>query len=117
MMLPLSHHTNKQTIQNILKSLSTLAKYFGKQMSTGKSKELVLSKSGDNAKGKGLKVQGEELELVGEFKYLGAMINSTNDTSVEIMRRTQLAREGLSNLKHIFLSQSSEKSIKHLLTQ
>ena len=68
------------------------AKTMGMEISTGKSKVMINGVSTTNAK---IKIDGEELEIVHSFKYLGVMITDDSNSKVEIEKRLILGMSAM----------------------
>src|SRR5713101_5482365 len=54
----------------------------------------------------------DNIEVVEEFNYLGAMINSKNDCSNEIKRRLSMAKKSMTDLQVIFKDKAISKRTK-----
>jgi len=57
-------------------------------------------------------LEGEQIEQVTEFVYLGSLITSTNDCTPEIRRRINLANQAFGRLKQIWKDASLNRKTK-----
>ena len=72
-------------------------------MNKKKTKVMVMGKENSDAN---IQVEGEEIECVNQFIYLGSLISNDNDCSKEIKRRIGIAVGALGKLCDIWKSSS-----------
>jgi hypothetical protein len=66
------------------------AKEIGLEVNTDKSKYMVMSRDRNAGWGQGVKIDNRFIEMVEEFKYLGATLTDQNSIQEEIKSRLKL---------------------------
>lgn len=61
-----------------------------------------------------IRINGEEIENVTEFEYLGSVINSRGDCFIETKRRLAMAMQRLNNMKKLWQNTNTSMKIKLL---
>jgi hypothetical protein len=90
----------KRAISELYEELKERAKEVGLVINEEKTKAMVQSRR--PGKGRILTVGDHNIEMVGRFKYLGTIINDTNDEMEEIRARILAANKAYSSLQTIF---------------
>ena len=62
-------------------------------------------------------MDGEHIEVVDQFNFLGVMLTKDDKTTVEIWRRTIMAKEAMMGLDKIWKDRSISKTTKVRLTK
>ena len=88
-------------LQDLTNRLTERAGAYGMEVSTEKSKVMVNSTSNTTAQ---IYMNGQELEVVDSFKYLGSTLTKDGRSSTEIKTRLALATSALSKLSKIMRS-------------
>ena len=57
-------------------------------------------------------IDGQQIEEVSQFEYLGSMINNIGDSTVEIKRRLAIARSTVQSMQNIWKSRGISISLK-----
>ena len=57
-------------------------------------------------------IDGQQIEEVSQFEYLGSMINNIGDSTVEIKRRLAIARSTVRSIPNIWKSRGISISLK-----
>ena len=88
-------------LQDLTSRLSNAAAAYGMEISTEKSKVLVNSTSNTTAK---IYMNGQQLEEVDAFKYLGATLTKDGRSTTEIKTRLAMATSAMAKLKKLWES-------------
>ena len=91
-------------LQELLTSQAESSRGYGLQINRNKTKVLVCTRNGSEDPLPKITVNGEPLECVTEYVYLGSLITQDNDCSPEIRRRINLASQTMGMLKTIWRS-------------
>ena len=75
-------------LQQMLEDLQSMSKEIGLKMNTSETKLMFNNKTKPNHK---IKVEGQELESVQTYVYLGQLFSLDGDSEVEIKRRISIA--------------------------
>ena len=94
---------SEEDLQSQVTSVHEDSKRYGLQMNKKKTKVMVMGKENSDAN---IQVEGEEIECVNQFIYLGSLISNDNDCSKEIKRRIGIAAGALGKLCDIWKSSS-----------
>jgi len=92
---------SKQELQNLTDRLSDRVSAYGMEVSTKKSKIMVNSASNDSTE---IKMNGEILEEVSQFKYLGSILAKDGTSNNEVKARIATATSALARLERIIRS-------------
>ena len=87
-------------------------KEYGLKINVKKTKSMVFSKNLAEVQRLSLKVDGQAIERVGKFVYLGAMIMEDGRCVNEVKRRIELARKVFTSLKWLLCNRSLCFSIR-----
>ena len=102
----LSH--NHRQMQEKTDQLDETARSLGLNINKGKSKIMRLKTNNNNAVG----VNGESLEDVESFTYLGSTIDKEGGVQEDVKRRIQKARQAFIGLRKIWASRSIQEKTK-----
>ena len=91
-------------LQELLTSQAESSRGYGLQINRNKTKVLVCTRNGSEDPLPKITVNGEPLECVTEYVYLGSLITQDIDCSPEIRRRINLASQTMGMLKTIWRS-------------
>jgi len=86
--------TTPTAFQQLTDKVDAVSRDYGLEISTRKIKVMVTSEGRDHI----FTCNGEALEQVESSRYLGAVITSTGDCSVEIRSRLGIARSALTSM-------------------
>ena len=102
-------------LQIALSNLNNSSKRFGLKINKSKTKVMVMSRR--SVQTEPIVIDGEPIEQVTEFIYLGSLITNTNDCTPEIRRRINLANQAFGRLKQLWKDANLNRNIKlELLT-
>jgi len=88
--------TTPTALQQLIDKVNAVSRDYGLEISTQKTKVMVTSDGSDHT----FICNGEALEQMESFRYLGAVITSTGDCSVEIRSRLGIARSALTSMNN-----------------
>ena len=94
--------------QSVLDKLTSVVPYFGMRFAPSKCKAMFL----DADLSTPLKLQGEILEVVEQFTYLGSCVSSDGSLSNEIDAGILKARIASANLRHLWRQKGISLSLK-----
>ena len=89
---------SEEELKNLLMKVKEESKKAGLKLNIQKNK-IMLSSSITS-----WKIEGEKVETVAAFIFLGSKINEDGDSSHEIKRRLFLRRKAMTNLDNVFKS-------------
>ena len=95
----------KRAISDVYGELTEREKEVGLIINVDKTRAMVQNMR--LGKGGTLTVEDHKIEVVRRFKYLGTVINDSNDETEEIRARILAANKAYSSLQTIFLSKQS----------
>ena len=98
-----------QKLVDIVKECSSNA---GLEMNAKKTKTMVLSKQPDSDKKVDIKIEGESLEQVKQFKYLGTQVTEDAKSEVELNSRIGAAKTKFSMMSTILTSKQLSIALK-----
>lgn len=98
--------TKELDLQEQLNSLNESGKEHGLFMNKGKTKVMVMGDKADT------ELDGEKIECVDQFVYLGSLITSDNDCSKEIGRRIAIAQSSFASLNELWKSGNISIEVK-----
>ena len=90
--------------------MNVSSKRFGLKINRSKTKVMIMSRR--PVQTDPIVIEGEQVEQVTEFVYLGSLITSTNDCTPEIRRRINLANQAFGRLKQIWKDASLNRKTK-----
>ncbi|KAI8502174.1 hypothetical protein Bbelb_197620 [Branchiostoma belcheri] len=101
-------------LQSLTDKLNQSAGSFGMEVSTEKSKVMVNSSTRDEVYST-IRMNGEELETVDSFTYLGGTLTRDGTSKVEVYRRIALATAAMARLTRIWKSKNISFAVKYKL--
>ena len=101
---------SEKELQDLTTRLENSASSYGMEISSEKSKILVNSDSQSTATN--IVMNGEKLEEVKEFRYLGAVINSEGTSTKEIKTRLAIALSSMARLTNMWRSKDIKTRTK-----
>ena len=103
--------TTPKGLENLIKSVKEHSEQKGLNLNVKKTKIMDTDKCKEEAI---IKIDGEEIERVNSFEYLGAKIEANGKTSPEIRRRLAMATSKLKKMTNIWKGQCIETKIRIL---
>lgn len=100
---------SNRELQDLTKRLEERAGAYGMEVSTEKSKVLVNSTTNTHAE---IYMNGQQLEEVDAFKYLGATLTKDGRSTIEIKTRLAIATSAMAKLSKIWRSREISFSTK-----
>lgn len=104
--------SSEEELQDLLDRIVTSGKQFGLKINTQKTKVMKLGGGPVN-----LSVEGEQLEQVSEFRYLGCNITDNSECKKEIRNRLAMGSAVVSRLSEVWKSRSLNISTKKRLVK
>ena len=98
-------------LQEILNRTQVASRERGLKLNVEKTKVMLISKN-SNQEDFEITLEGETIEIVKEFKYLGTLINDNYDDTKEIRRRIAIAKHATVSLNKIWKDKSISKRTK-----
>ena len=95
--------------QALLNRLTTIIPSFGMRLAPSKCKVMLQNVQSPDIS---LKIQGESLEIVENFTYLGSCISSDGSVSDEVSARISKARITFANLRHLWRQKGISLDLK-----
>lgn len=93
-----------EDLQILLNKLNEVGTAFGLNINIKKTKMMIVSRK--DIKDATLSLNGEDIERVVRFKYLGAVVNEKWDCDEEVKLRIGMAKETFSRLKNLLLQRT-----------
>ena len=94
---------DSQDLQKIVDAVCEISAEYGLRMNTKKTKVMVVTRS-EEQKAIKITVNGEELEQVKQFKYLGQLITENGKCDVEVKRRIEIAKTNFIKMRDVLAS-------------
>ena len=91
---------SESDLQNIVDKVNGVGKEFGMKMNVKKTKTMVVSRKADPPHVK-INIEGQTIEQVSRFMYLGQLITEDGRCDEEIKRRIGQARSAFNNMKGV----------------
>jgi hypothetical protein len=101
--------SSREELISLLKRIKELSEEKGLLLNTKKTKIMVVDRERTND---GFVIDGQQIEEVKQFEYLGSMINNTGDSTIEIKRRLALARTTVQSMINIWKSRGLSLDLK-----
>ena len=101
-------------LQSMVNRMSSISKQYGLFLNTNKTKMLVTDKTPSTI---AIIVNGQVLEQVKHYPYLGSEITENCDSETDIRKRLAVARSTLMNTKHIWSDRDVSRCTKIRLLQ
>ena len=94
----------------LLKKIEQASREKGLLLNTKKTKIMVMDDQRNNTDG--FELDGQQLEEVDDFVYLGSIINKENDVMQEVKRRLCIARSTVQKMDIVWKSRAVKKDLK-----
>ena len=91
---------SEEKLQNIVNKVKEKSENLGLYMNVSKTKTMLVNKVGEE-RNIAIDVDGQELEQVRDFKYLGQIITDDGRCDKEVKRRIAIARSNFINMKDV----------------
>ena len=91
---------SEEKLQNIVNKVKEKSENLGLYMNVSKTKTMLVNKAGEE-RNIAIDVDGQELEQVRDFKYLGQIITDDGRRDKEVKRRIAIARSNFINMKDV----------------
>ena len=101
--------TSAAALQQLIDRVNEVSKEYGLEINIKKTKVMVVAKTRETVQ---LTCNGEYLEQVEVFRYLGALIDDTGDGSKEMKARLGMARTTMSSLDCLWRDRSVSNMLK-----
>jgi hypothetical protein len=101
--------SSKEELMDLLRKVKVASEKKGLLLNTKKTKIMVMDKSTEESD---FLLDGEKIEVVQQFDYLGSMINTESDSTPEIRRRIAMAKNTTQNMVNIWKSRGLSISLK-----
>ena len=105
-------------LQTIMDALSKTGKEYDMKINVKKTKVMRLCRNGCKREGGNpinIKIEGQEIEQVNQFRYLGSLISDDGTCTAEITRRIAMAKYAFNKRREIFLKKLSKDLKKKVI--
>ncbi|KAI5751137.1 hypothetical protein M8J77_004668 [Diaphorina citri] len=99
----------EEELQNMLEKVSKVGQDLGMKINIGKTKVMKISKNESNIN---IKLEGQQLEQITSFKYLGAIVNSNGSSTEEIKSRTGMAKSSYKKVRNLLTARKIPVSLR-----
>jgi hypothetical protein len=100
---------SRHELLDLLKRIKEASEKKGLLLNTKKTKIMVVDR---DRTGEDFIIDGQQIEEVSQFEYLGSMINNIGDSTVEIKRRLAIARTTVQSMQSIWKSRGISMGLK-----
>ena len=100
---------SRKELMDLLQRVKKESEKKGLLLNTKKTKIMVVDK---NQSEEDFIMEGQKIEKVEEFEYLGSLINIRSDSTTEIRRRLAIARNATQNMVNIWKSRGLSMELK-----
>ena len=100
---------SREELLELLKRIKEASEERGLLLNAKKTKIMVLDR---NSTGEEFFIDGQQIEEVKQFDYLGSMINNNGDSTTEIKRRLAMARTTTQSMSKIWKSRGLSTDLK-----
>ena len=100
---------SREELMNLLQRVKQASEKKGLLLNTKKTKIMVLDKS---RTADAFVLEGQQIDEVQQFDYLGSLINIKSDSTTEIKRRLAIARNTTQNMINIWKSRGVSTELK-----
>ena len=104
--------TNAKELKTLLLRVKAASEAMGLRLNVSKTKIMTIGSDGNEDP---IIVDGDEVEQVTQFNFLGALITSNGGCSTELRRRIALAKSAMVGLKKIWADRGITKATKKRL--
>ena len=101
--------SSRQELMDLLRRVKEASEKKGLLLNTKKTKIMFLDKEDTGAD---FSLDGQTIDVVQQFEYLGSLINTKSDSSTEIKRRLAIARKTLQDMSSIWKSKGLSMILK-----
>ena len=101
--------SSRHDLINLLSHVKSASEEKDLLLNTKKTKIMVLDK---NDTGADFLLDGQKIEVVRQFEYLGSLINNKCDSTTEIKRRLAIARKTTQSMENIWKSKGLSMNLK-----
>ena len=101
--------SSREQLVDLLERVKASSEKKGLLLNTKKTKIMVIDKDSD---GRDFILDGEKIDEVQQFEYLGSMITTKSDSTTDIKRRLAMARSTTQNMVNIWKSRGLSKGLK-----
>lgn len=101
---------NIDDLQRLMNRIAECGQEYGLTMNAKKTKFMRISKT--QRYNEQLTINGTKIEQVDKYKYLGTLIDSTNDYSREIRARIEIARANFNKLKRVLCTKDLKLNLR-----
>ena len=112
---------NEKDLQELVYNVQVESEKMGLKMNVKKTKTMLMSRDHDRDRREGINrrvnimVNGQKLEQVQKFKYLGQWITEDGRCNLEVKTRIEIARSAFTKLRNILTSKGLSLSLKKRL--
>jgi len=106
--------SNEEDLRQLTLLLDVTARKYGMEVSAEKSKVLIVGKERKTL-AQPIQINGDDLEMVDSFEYLGSKITADGKSSEEIRNRLAMATSSLINLNNIWKNSNITIKTKYRL--
>ncbi|KAI5738261.1 hypothetical protein M8J77_004739 [Diaphorina citri] len=99
----------EEELQNMLEKVSKVGQDLGMKINIGKTKVMKISKNESNIN---IKLEGQQLEQITSFKYLGAIVNSNGSSTEEIKSRIGMAKSSYKKVRNLLTARKIPVSLR-----
>ncbi|KAG1656182.1 Transmembrane and TPR repeat-containing protein 4 [Nymphon striatum] len=104
---------DENTLNDTLQKIKNESLKYGLSMNNTKTKTMVISKKKKEEKPKiNITIDGNKIEQVRQYTYLGQLLDEDADHEKEIKRRIEISRRAFNNMKGIFVSRKINIKLK-----
>ena len=92
---------NEKELSELISKINEVGKQFGMKINIKKTKAMVVSKKPNSPK-INIAIDGEQIEQVASYMYLGSLITEDGRSEKEIKRRIIIARSTFNNMRTLY---------------
>ena len=105
--------STEEGLQKLMNKLNDTAKKYNMKINVQKTKAMVVTRDGGGEVN--IKIDGQRLEQVTNFKYLGSIISEDGRNLVDIKTRIVLAKQAFNNRKELLTKQMKKPLKKRMI--
>ncbi|KAG1674114.1 RNA-directed DNA polymerase from mobile element jockey [Nymphon striatum] len=103
---------DENTLNDTLQKIKNESLKYGLSMNNTKTKTMVISKKKKEKPKINITIDGNKIEQVRQYTYLGQLLDEDADHEKEIKRRIEISRRAFNNMKGIFVSRKINIKLK-----
>src|SRR6476469_375080 len=88
-------------LQSLMDSLNTTAKHYDMKINIKKTKAMVVSRNGGERERVNITVEGQSVEQVSKFRYLGSLISEDSRCLDDVKTRIGMAKDAFNKRKEL----------------